>query len=173
MALFNPSRDEVRAFFFETWHKFAISKPLSFETQKAKPLSFETQKAKLLTPLEQLALQVMQMHPEYHAILNQPDLYREQAYYPELGETNPFLHMSLHLSILEQLSINQPIGIAGIYQLLLAKYQDAHSFEHKAQHDILDCLGETIWLAQRNNAALDSAHYVQLMQQKAGLPAGN
>ena len=159
MALFNPSRDEVRAFFFETWHKFAISKPLSFETQKAK----------LLTPLEQLALHVMQMHPEYHAMLNQPDLYREQAYYPELGETNPFLHMSLHLSILEQLSINQPIGISSIYQKLLVIHQDAHL----AQHDILDCLGETIWLAQRNNTALDSAHYVQLMQQKAGLPAGN
>lgn len=149
MALFNPSRDEVRAFFFEAWAKFGVSKPLS--------------------PLEQLGLQVMQMHPEYHAILNQPELYREQAYYPELGETNPFLHMSLHLSILEQLSINQPIGIASIYQTLLAKHQDAHL----AQHDILECLGETIWLAQRNNNALDAQHYVKLMKQKAGLPAGN
>ena len=160
MALFNPSRDEVRTFFFDIWQKFGISKLLSFETPKAK----------LLSPLETLGLQVIQMHPEYHAILSQPELYREQAYYPELGETNPFLHMSLHLSILEQISINQPIGIAGIYQTLLAKYQGVHSFEHKAQHDLLECLGETIWLAQRNNTGLDAAHYLQLMQQKAGLP---
>ena len=159
MAFFNPSRDEVRDFFFGIWQKIGHSKPLGFESQTAKPLS----------PLEKIGWQIIQMHPEYHAMLSQPKLYREQAYYPELGETNPFLHMSLHLSILEQISINQPIGISSIYQTLLAKHQDAHL----AQHDILECLGETLWLAQRNNAALDAAHYLQLMQKKAGLPAGN
>lgn len=145
MALFNPSRDEVREFFFGTWAKFKLQQPL--------------------TDLEKLGLNVMHLHPEYHDILNAPEHYKQVAYYPEMGETNPFLHMSLHLSILEQISINQPIGIAPIYEQLKIKHQNAHD----ALHDILDCLAETIWLAQRNNTGLDSAHYLKLLQQKAGI----
>ncbi|MES2636602.1 MAG: DUF1841 family protein [Pseudomonadota bacterium] len=144
MALFNPSRDEVREFFFGTWAKSKTNQTLS--------------------DLEKLGLKVMHLHPEYHTILDNPQHYKHVAYYPELGETNPFLHMSLHLSILEQISINQPIGIAPIYEQLKLKYQN----EHDALHDILDCLGETIWLAQRNNTGLDSAHYLRLLQQKVG-----
>jgi hypothetical protein len=144
MSLFNPSRDEVRAFFFDTWAKF--------NTQKS------------LTDLEKIALGVMHMHPEYHAILSAPEQFQSQEYFPEFGETNPFLHMSLHLSIREQISINQPIGIAEIYEKLELKHQN----EHDAQHDILDCLGEVIWQAQRNNAAIDAQYYVQLLQQKLG-----
>ena len=144
MSLFNPSRDEVREFFFNTWSQFKAQKPL--------------------TDLEKIALGVINMHPEYQAILDAPAQYKSQEYFPEFGETNPFLHMSLHLSILEQVSINQPTGIADIYQRLKLKYQD----EHDAQHTILECLGEAIWQAQRNNTALDASFYVQLLQQKAG-----
>ena len=142
MSLFNPSRDEVRTFFFEAWTKF--------KTQKS------------LTDLEKIALAVMQMHPEYHAILDNPEMFKHQDYFPEFGETNPFLHMSLHLSIHEQLSINQPIGITEIYTQLKLK----HQLMHDAQHAILECLAETIWQAQRNNSSLDNAHYLQLLQQK-------
>jgi len=74
--------------------------------------------------------------------------------------------MSLHLSIHEQLSINQPIGIADIYQTLLEKHQD----EHAAQHDLIDCLAETIWSAQRNKTSLDANYYLTLMKQKADMP---
>jgi predicted transcriptional regulator len=144
MSLFNPSRDQVRTFFFDAWAKFKAQKTL--------------------TDLEKIALGVMHMHPEYHAILDAPEQFKNQEYFPEFGETNPFLHMSLHLSILEQVSINQPIGIAEIYQQLKLKHQN----EHEAQHDILECLGDVIWQAQRNNTALDSDNYVQLLQQKAG-----
>ncbi len=144
MILFNPSRDEVREFFFYTWSQFKAQK--------------------LLTDLEKIALGVVHMHPEYHTILGAPEQYKQQEYFPEFGETNPFLHMSLHLSILEQISINQPIGITGIYDQLKLKYQN----EHDAQHDILDCLAEAIWQAQRNNTALDANFYVQLLQQKVG-----
>ncbi len=147
MSLFNPSRDEVRTFFFEAWAKF--------KTQKS------------LTDLEKIALGVMHMHPEYHAILDAPEQFKHQDYFPEFGETNPFLHMSLHLSLLEQISINQPTGIAGIYTELKTKHQNQHHVEHQAQHDILECLAETIWQAQRNNTGVDSAHYLQLLQQKA------
>ena len=148
MSLFNPSRDEVREFFFGTWTKFKQNL--------------------MLTDLEKIALGVMHMHPEYHAILEAPEQFKQQEYFPEFGETNPFLHMSLHVSILEQISINQPIGIAAIYEKLKLKHGDDHQFEHHAQHDILDCLAETIWQAQRNNTALDSNNYVQLLQHKAG-----
>jgi hypothetical protein len=144
MALFNPSRNEVRDFFFDAWTKFKAQQTLS--------------------DLEKIGVSVMHMHPEYHSILNAPEQYKHQAYFPEMGETNPFLHMSLHLSILEQISINQPTGMSGIYEKLKLKLQD----EHQAQHDILDCLAETIWLAQRNNTGLDAEHYLQLLQQKIG-----
>jgi hypothetical protein len=87
----------------------------------------------------------------------------EQAYFPEMGETNPFLHMSLHLSVLEQININQPTGIATIFTQLKLKYQD----EHAAQHDLMDCLAETIWQAQRSGQGLDSESYLQMMQDKA------
>jgi hypothetical protein len=146
MALFNPSRDEVREFFFGTWTKFKTSQ--------------------LLTELEKIGLSVIHMHPEYQSILDAPEQFKHQAYFPEMGETNPFLHMSLHLSILEQISINQPIGIAGIYEQLKLKYQN----EHDALHDILECLAEVIWQAQHNNTALNTNYYVQLLQQKAGKP---
>lgn len=145
MSLFNPSRDQVRDFFFEAWRKFRASKPL--------------------TPLEGMALQVMQAHPEYQHVLDAPERYREQEYFPEMGETNPFLHMSLHLSILEQLSIDQPPGIAAAYRALLEKYQD----EMAAQHDLMDCLAETVWRAQRERTAPDAAAYLECLQQKASV----
>ncbi len=142
MALFNPSRDQVRQFFFDAWAKY--------------------KKQQALTDLEAIALQVMQMHPEYHLVLDAPDRYMEQAYFPEMGETNPFLHMSLHLSVLEQVAINQPIGIAEIYQALKMK----HGNEADAQHDLMDCLAESIWQAQRNGQPPNSETYMHCMQGK-------
>ncbi len=144
MSLFNPSRDEVRDFFFNTWAKFKQSNPL--------------------TDLEKIAISVIQMHPEYHPILDKPEQYKQRSYFPEQGETNPFLHMSLHLSILEQISINQPPGITDIY----ASLKNKHQAEHPAQHDVLDCLGETIWHAQQNKAGLDAAYYLELLNNKIG-----
>jgi hypothetical protein len=143
MSLFNPSRDQVRHFFFDGWRKFRSAEPL--------------------TPLEGMALQVMQLHPEYHAVLDAPEIYLEQEYFPEMGETNPFLHMSLHLSILEQLSIDQPPGIVAGYQSLLKKYGEAHP----AQHDLMECLAETMWRAQRDKAAPDSAAYLAYIRGAA------
>jgi hypothetical protein len=142
MGLFNPSRDEVRDFFFETWSKY--------------------NKKQALTDLEKICLSVILIHPEYQTILSSPKTFKNQAYFPELGESNPFLHMSLHLSIIEQIRINQPFGIETLYESLKIKHQD----EHFAQHEILDCLAETIWLAQRNKAELDSENYLKLIKDK-------
>ena len=143
MSLFNPSRDQVRHFFFDAWGKFKQQQPLS--------------------QLEAVAIEIIQMHPEYQHVLDAPEQYLEQSYFPEMGETNPFLHMSLHLSILEQVAIDQPTGIAGCYKVLL----DRHGNALDAQHDLMDCLAEVIWLSQRNNAPLDAEAYLQCMQRKA------
>jgi len=142
MSLYNPSRDQARQFLFDAWAKFKQHTPL--------------------TDLEKIAVEVMQMHPEYHTILDAPERYMQQQYFPEMGETNPFLHLSLHLSVIEQIAINQPIGIKAIYEQLKQKHND----QHLAQHDILDCLAETIWQSQRNNIPLDSAHYLGLLKQR-------
>lgn len=142
MSLFNPNRDQVRQFFFDTWAKFKLQQPLS--------------------ELEAIALQVMQMHSEYHTVLDAPERYLQQAYFPEMGETNPFLHMSLHLSVLEQIAINQPVGISAAYQALMEKYSD----QMRAQHDLMDCLAEAIWQAQRNSQPPDAEQYLICMQQK-------
>lgn len=145
MSLFNPNRDQVRQFFFDTWRKFGEQQPLS--------------------QLEGMALQVMQMHTEYHAVLEAPQRYLEQEYFPEMGETNPFLHMSLHLSVLEQISIDQPPGIAAAYQALRTR----HGETHLAQHDLMDCLAETVWRAQRDGQPPDAQAYLACMQHKADL----
>ncbi len=143
MALFNPTRDQVRQFFFDTWSKFNADQRLS--------------------DLEAIALEVMHMHPEYHQVLNAPERYLAQAYFPEMGETNPFLHMSLHLSILEQTGIDQPPGIKAAYQALQEKLGEPHP----AQHTLMECLAETIWQAQRSQTALDAEAYIALIRQKS------
>jgi hypothetical protein len=145
MALFDPSRDQVRRFFFDAWGKFRNNAPL--------------------TPLERIAVEVAVAHPEYHPVLDAPEQYLAQEYFPEMGETNPFLHMSLHLSIREQLSIDQPPGIAEAYRVLLAKTAD----EHEAQHDLMECLAETVWRAQRDRTAPDAVAYLDCMRQKSGV----
>lgn len=146
MSLFNPSRDQARRFFFDTWHKYRAQARL--------------------TPLEAMALQVIQAHPEYHAVLDAPERYLEQEYFPEMGETNPFLHLSLHLSILEQISIDQPPGIAAAHHALLEKLGDAQA----AQHALMECLAETVWRSQRDRQPPDAAAYLACLREKATMP---
>ncbi|MBU1689875.1 MAG: DUF1841 family protein [Gammaproteobacteria bacterium] len=134
--MFSPSRDQARRFFFESWQKFHARQPLS--------------------GLEAIALELMQQHPEYHAIFDSPERYVERDYLPESGETNPFLHLGLHLAIREQVPIDQPRGIAAHYRRLLEKTGSTHD----AEHLIMDCLAEMIWQAQRNHSAPDAEIYL-------------
>jgi hypothetical protein len=150
MSLYNPSRDQVRQFFFDSWAKFKQHSPL--------------------TDLEKIAVDVMHQHPEYHAILEAPERYMNQQYFPEMGETNPFLHMSLHLSVIEQINIDQPIGIRAVYDQLCQRHSAAgHNTQecvHYAQHEIVECLAETIWQSQRNQTPLDSESYLKLLHAR-------
>lgn len=141
--MFNPSREEARRFFFDTWRKYRINETLS--------------------GLEGTALDIILQHPEYHAMLSEPDKYIDRDYLPEFGETNPFLHMSMHLAIEEQLSIDQPPGIRAHFQRLLEKGGAAHD----AQHIAIDCLAEMIWQAQRNQSSPDAAFYLACLEEKA------
>lgn len=137
--MFNPSRDQARRFLFDTWRKQREGAPL--------------------TDLERMALAVLLLHPEYHAQLDAPDQYLERDYLPENGEINPFLHLSMHLAIREQLSIDQPRGIVAQYRRLLEKTGS----EHDAEHALLECLGEMLWQAQRRRCAPDPAIYLDCL----------
>jgi len=142
--MFNPSRDEVRRFFTETWAKYRRGESLS--------------------GLEQTALQVILLHPEYRPVLDDPERSLERDFSPESGQLNPFLHLSLHLAVEEQLSIDQPRGIRERFQQLVAKAGS----EHDAKHVVLECLGETIWAAQRAGAPPDEQAYLECLGRKAG-----
>ena len=134
--LFNPTRDEARQFLFETWRKRTDGE--------------------LLTPLEDLAAQLIEKHPEYHDLLAQPERHLAQDYAPEHGATNPFLHLMMHLTIEEQISIDQPPGTRAHFVRLTRKLES----EHGAQHQMMECLSEMIWQAQRQHSEPDAAVYL-------------
>lgn len=142
--MFNPSRDQARAFLFDVWQKHAAGAPL--------------------TALEQMALSIVLEHPEYHAVLGDRERYLDRDWKPEGGETNPFLHLQMHLAIEEQLSIDQPPGIRAAVQALAQR----HGSLHDARHDVMDCLAEMIWNAQRHGAAFDNAAYLDCIRQRKG-----
>lgn len=141
--MFNPSRGQVRDLFFETWRKSRACEPVA--------------------GVERIALEVVLMHPEYHAVLGEPERYRALEYFPELGETNPFLHMSMHVAIEEQLSIDQPRGVAQGFAAIAALHGDRHA----ALHDAMECLAEMVWRAQRDHAAPDGEAYLECLAQRA------
>jgi len=138
--VFDPTREQVRQTFFEAWRKYRAGEPLA--------------------GIETIALDVSLAHPEYHAILAAPERYRDKDY---VGEGNPFLHMSLHLALEEQLSIDQPPGIAGRFAALLERTGERHD----ALHEAIECLAETIWRAQRDHAPPDGAAYLACLERRS------
>jgi len=140
--MFNPSRDQARQFLIDAWAKRRNKLPG--------------------TPMDMLAADLIDLHPEYHALLEADDaLSREWT--PEHGETNPFLHLSLHLTIEEQLSIDQPPGIRAAFNSLLNRRGDRHD----ALHAVLDCLGEMIWRSQRSGLPPDGDAYLDCVKRAA------
>lgn len=135
--MFNPSREQARDFFFEVWRKESERIPR--------------------TPLEDQAWQIIAHHPEYHAILSDPIRNRDRDWTPEQGQTNPFLHLSLHLAIMEQLGIDQPTGLRAAREALLRAGMD----DHEADHRVIDALAETIWESQRTGMPPDGEAYIR------------
>lgn len=100
-------------------------------------------------------------HPEYQALLENPSKQLDQAYFPELGQTNPFLHMGLHLAIRDQISTDRPEGITQVYNNLLQKYYDTLVVEHL----MMDSLAECLWKAQRDRSPPDEKQYLATLNQ--------
>jgi hypothetical protein len=140
--MFNPSRDEARRFLIDAWLRRRAQQPLS--------------------ALERVAADLIAIHPEYHATLEHPDRHAERDYSPELGDVNPFLHLSLHLAVAEQLAIDQPPGIRAQFERLRVARGD----EHAALHAVLECLGEVLWNAQRQRTPPDAALYLACLERQ-------
>jgi len=141
--MFAPSQEDVRRFFCETWSKHQDGMPL--------------------TPLETQAAGWMVEHPEYHADLSDVDAALAAVYTVEEGRTNPFLHLSMHLSITEQVSIDQPRGIRAAVERLAQR----RSSLHEAHHEVMECLGEMIWESQRSGRPPDGQAYIDRVLARA------
>jgi hypothetical protein len=139
--LFSNNRDELRRFYIDSWHKFQNREPLQ--------------------PLEAMVAEVIAQHPEYHAMLETGDNALERDFLPDEGQSNPFLHMGMHLAIREQLSTNRPSGIAQLHAELLKRADDPHEVEHH----MLECLGEAMWKAQRSGTPPDEARYLECLKK--------
>ena len=140
--LFSDKREDLRRQYVEAWRKAREGLPL--------------------TALEDLIASVVAEHPEYQALLESPAVL-DREWTPEQGETNPFLHMGMHIAIREQLSVDRPPGIRAAFEALARKHGDAHG----AEHEMLECLGETLWQAQRAGRMPDEAAYLEKVRQRA------
>lgn len=142
--MFNPSREQVRRFFCDAWRKHCERLPLA--------------------GAEVAAADLAARHPEYQALLADAEGALDKEWTPEGGQMNPFLHLSLHLAIHEQLSIDQPPGIRAAFEHLAARMD-----RHAAEHVLLETLAETVWHAQRNGGQLDAVAYVEAVRRKGSL----
>lgn len=140
--MFAPTREEARRFLADAWARYAAGEPLS--------------------ALEQRVVGIVAMHPEYHALLESAERHLERDWSPDAGEMNPFLHLSLHLAVAEQLAIDQPTGLRAEYERLCV----AHGDEHRALHAVVECLGEVMWQAQRTKSAPDGALYLDCLRRQ-------
>ena len=141
--MFNPSPEDVRRFFCETRRKQREALPL--------------------TPIEAIAADWIDRHPEHFDALDDLDAALAAVYAVEGGRGNPFLHLSMHLSITEQLAIDQPSGIKQAFTLLATKLGSAHA----AQHQVMECLGEMVWASQRSGLPPDGERYLECVRRRA------
>lgn len=135
--MFSSDRDQLRNVFFECWRKYQERLPLE--------------------PVESQLLDVILLHPEYHNVLSDPDNFRAH----DFGEANPFLHMSLHLALREQVNTNRPVGIEIIHHKLVVKYQDLHV----AEHHMIECLANVLWQAQQDGKMPDEKNYLMNLKR--------
>lgn len=138
---FIQDRDASRRFFIDVWEKHRTDAPLQ--------------------PLEIQLLDVILEHPEYHDFLSNAEEALRREFLPEAGETNPFLHMAMHSAIREQVGNNRPAGIRKLYKKIVAR--DASS--HAAEHRMIKCLAETLWIAQRNYTLPDESAYLECIKR--------
>lgn len=139
--MFGSDRTRMRRVFTEAWRKQRAGEPLE--------------------PLEQVIVHIERQHPEYHRILEQPERSLAQEFLPEAGDSNPFLHLAMHLSLQEQISTDRPAGISALYQQLARQTGDPHT----ADHQLMECLGTILWEAQRSGALPDESAYLECIRR--------
>lgn len=139
--LFGQNRDELRRLYVQAWRKHNDRLPIE--------------------PLEGMIIDVITLHPEYHAMLGDEERALSHDFTPEQGQTNPFLHMGMHIAIHEQLTTRRPAGIDTVYTQLLSRLGDRHEVEHR----MMECLGEALWQAQREGRNPDEAAYLGCLQR--------
>ena len=137
----DQDRESLRRMYVEAWRKHRESRPVE--------------------PVEDQIIHVVELHPEYAALLESGEVALGRDYTPEGGQTNPFLHMGLHLAIREQVATDRPAGIAAVHRALLTRLGDAHA----AEHAMIECLGEALWQAQRSGRPPDEAAYLESLQR--------
>lgn len=141
--MFAPSQEHVRRFFCETWAKSRSGQPL--------------------TPLESIAADWLSQHPEYDQDFSDVESALAAQFTVDEGRTNPFLHLSMHISIAEQVSIDQPRGIRQAVQLLAQRLGSLH----EAHHEVMEALGEMVWASQRSGRPFDGDAYIERIRQRA------
>jgi len=138
----NQNRDELRTFYMEAWRKHRERVPME--------------------PLEAQIADVIALHPEYHSVLENAATLNKD-YTPESGQSNPFLHMGLHLAIREQVATDRPPGIKAAFEAAVNKFGSPHD----AEHQMIECLAEALWDAQRSGRAPDEMAYLERVRQIA------
>jgi hypothetical protein len=141
--MFNPSQADVRRFFCDVYRK-----QRSGEAMEA---------------IEVLTAQWIEEHPEFHADLSDVETALRRMAEPEGGASNPFLHLSMHLSISEQCSIDQPAGVRQAVELLTARLDSLHDAHHQA----MECLGQMLWESQRAGRPPDGQTYLDALRRRA------
>lgn len=138
--MFGQDREQLRRFFTSSWQKRCAGQPMQ--------------------ALEQLVAQIVEQHPEYHGHLGDGEQL-QRDFTPEDGETNPWLHMGMHVSLGEQLGADRPPGIRDLYQQIAERFGDTHA----AEHAMMECLGLVLWEAQRANRQPDEQAYLDCLRK--------
>jgi hypothetical protein len=136
--LLGQDRDELRRMYADAWRKHRDGKVLSL--------------------LEAQIARVVEEHPEYHGFMSDETL--DTEFTPEGGQSNPYLHMGLHLSIREQVATDRPPGIRTVFDALASRCGDALDAEHR----MMECLAETLWESQRDNLMPDEQRYLERLR---------
>lgn len=138
--LFGNDRTQIRRLYLQAWEKMQSGAPME--------------------PLERLIAETVQAHPEYHRILAKQDSVLDRDFLPEAGAPNPFLHMGMHIALREQVATDRPSGIADLRRKLVIKLGN----EHQADHQMMECLGETLLNAQRGSSPPDELAYLRCLE---------
>ncbi|VAW77613.1 hypothetical protein MNBD_GAMMA12-971 [hydrothermal vent metagenome] len=139
--LFNQNREQIRQFYIDVWQKF--------------------QDKQILTPLETIIADVVAIHPEYHKELLNSDKTLAKDYNTETDQSNPFLHMGMHIGLREQVQANHPYGIKELFIQYMQRDQDPHH----AEHEMIECLAKSLWEAQTSNLPPNDHDYLHCLKQ--------